>query len=457
MNGYRPALPPAIGRVSTDGLFLDAEPRLAELNRRAGGTPGAPIAIPPIAALVRLTAQLDIPLTRAIVAADMDDDLDLWVRTEPDALGIRIEVGGWSANLPWQGNAGPRDATDFLADADWTWSTDASLHLTHVSERASRALGFDPETVLGQPLSRLFVLSNDSEGGVPLLAALAEQMQFDNQEAAIRGTPYRVRLAAVPRCDPAGGFDGFDGAAYTVDDARPVGDATTRSDEISESFGRRIGQALRDPLARIIANADSISAQTDGALGNDYATYATDIGNAGRHLLGLVGDLEDLQAIERADFTVATEELDLVDLARRAAGLLAVRAAQGQVQVDRPPADDHMPARGEFRRVLQILVNLVGNAVRYSPPGASLWIRAQRDGSDACVIVADQGPGIASEDHERIFEKFARVDPTEAGGSGLGLYIARRLARAMGGDILVDSAPGEGARFVLRLPASSAD
>ena len=68
------------------------------------------------------------------------------------------------------------------------------------------------------------------------------------------------------------------------------------------------------------------------------------------------------------------------------------------------------------------------------------------------MIVADQGKGIAQEDQARIFEKFERVDPREPGGSGLGLYIARRLARAMGGDITVDSAPGQGARFVFTLP-----
>jgi signal transduction histidine kinase len=79
-------------------------------------------------------------------------------------------------------------------------------------------------------------------------------------------------------------------------------------------------------------------------------------------------------------------------------------------------------------------------------------VTAIADGAKACAVVADQGKGIAPEDQERIFAKFERVDPTEPGGSGLGLYIARRLARAMGGDIAVESAPGEGSRFTLTLP-----
>ena len=223
-----------------------------------------------------------------------------------------------------------------------------------------------------------------------------------------------------------------------------------------DSFSQRLDRALRGPLGKIIANADSISAQLDGPLKPDYAEYASDIANAGRHLLGLVEDLVDLQAIEREDFAILIEPIDLADVARRAAGLLGVRAAQSDVRIDKPATDEGLPVTGEFRRALQVMVNLIGNAVRYSPPGGMVWIRLEREGGMGCVIVADQGKGIAPEDHARIFEKFGRVDDSEPGGSGLGLYIARRLARAMGGDIIVDSAPGMGARFVFRLPMVSA-
>jgi signal transduction histidine kinase len=98
------------------------------------------------------------------------------------------------------------------------------------------------------------------------------------------------------------------------------------------------------------------------------------------------------------------------------------------------------------------MVNLIVNAIRYSPEGGSVWIRAAEEGDRVGIVVADQGKGIAQADQERIFEKFERVDPLEPGGTGLGLYIARRLARAMGGDIAVDSAPGQGARFTFTLP-----
>ena len=129
-----------------------------------------------------------------------------------------------------------------------------------------------------------------------------------------------------------------------------------------------------------------------------------------------------------------------------------MRAADKQVVIDGPD-EGAVPATGDFTRTLQILVNLLGNAVRYSPDGGQVWLRAEREGDLAIVIVADQGKGIAADDQERVFEKFERVDPNEPGGAGLGLYIARKLARAMKGDLAVHSAPGQGARFTLTLPA----
>jgi len=314
--------------------------------------------------------------------------------------------------------------------------------------------------MLGQPLTGLFRLEQDEAGELPILTAVAAQGRFDGQKAELRGTGRMVRLAATPRTDPGGRFAGFVGAAHMLDQAvpaapkvdTPLPQAAAPFGGFPDSFSQRLDRALRGPLGKIIANADSISAQTEGPLKPDYAEYASDIANAGRHLLGLVDDLVDLQAIERDDFEIGDEAIDLADVARRAAGLLAVRAAQAEVRIDRPAMDELVPVHGEFRRALQVMVNLIGNAVRYSPPGAMVWIRLERDEQRGHVIVADQGKGIAQSDQQKIFEKFGRVDPTEPGGSGLGLYIARRLARAMGGDLVVDSAPGQGARFVFSLP-----
>ena len=192
----------------------------------------------------------------------------------------------------------------------------------------------------------------------------------------------------------------------------------------------------------------------EGPLRADYAGYANDIASAGRHLMALVDDLADLQAIDRPDFTVIPEDIDLADLGRRAAGLLRVKALDRQILIVPPAEEARAPATGEFRRVLQILVNLVGNAIRYSPEGSMVRIVTEQARGEARIMVIDKGPGIAVADRERIFEKFERLGRDDAGGSGLGLYISRRLARAMGGDIDIGGAPGEGARFILTLPAA---
>lgn len=455
MNAMEPNLPIAMGRIDRDGRLVHAEARLADLNARAGGKVGAPLAVPPIASIARLAQRLGIAISRGVVAADGEDDIDLWVRAEPDPDGVRLEVSGWRPRAAWQapdGDALRED--DFLrAEADWVWETDAAMRITHLAVEAGIEHGFDAAAMLGQPLTLLFALEADAAGALPILTAAAEQTRFDGQVAELRGTGQRVRISASPRIDALGRFAGFSGATVMVDPAEEAMGAQAAADpEFTSEFGQRLEKALRTPLTRIIANADSISAKLDGPLRDDYAEYATDISNAGRHLLSLVEDLADLSAIERDDFTVEIEPIDLADIARRAAGLLAVRASEADVRIEKPRADAAMPVTGEFRRVLQIMVNLVGNAVRYSPPGGCVWVQIEREGALGCVIVADQGKGIAVEDQAKIFEKFGRVDPGEPGGSGLGLYIARRLARAMGGDILVDSAPDEGARFVLTLP-----
>ena len=111
-------------------------------------------------------------------------------------------------------------------------------------------------------------------------------------------------------------------------------------------------------------------------------------------------------------------------------------------------------------RVMQIVGNLVGNAVKYSPADAEIRVSfAQLDGA-VDVLVADNGPGIAADEQERVFERFYRIeDPLtmRTGGSGLGLHISRQLARAMGGDVTLSSSPGEGSTFVLRLREAEAE
>lgn len=450
---------PAIIRasISADGLLLSADLRLLTLQREAGGDLGAPVAVPQLAAIARLSARLGITVSRPIIAATERGDIDMWVRARPDSDGVTLSIIDWherpTVTLP--ADTARREA-DIAALADgWSWQIDMQLRFQMVLAGSDThgALPPDPP-VPGSRFSGYFQLQPDEEGDMAMLRAFAQRRAFRAQTATLVSDPARsFQLSGFPMFDLAGQLTGYRGTAFPLEQAVVVPMAQDAAVAFYPGeFGKRLDRSLRQPLGRIIANADTISAQLEGPLRPDYADYATDIASAGRHLMALVDDLADLQAIDRPDFSVIAEDVDLADIGRRAAGLLAVKALDRQIRMIAPDTDASMPAIGEFRRVLQILVNLIGNAVRYSPEGSEVRIVTGGDHGQARIMVIDQGQGVAVADRERIFEKFERLGRDDAGGSGLGLYISRRLARAMGGDIRIGGAPGEGASFILTLP-----
>jgi signal transduction histidine kinase len=449
--------------VSAEGLLLSADEPVLALQIEAGGVLGGPLLIPQLAGLARLAHRLKVVLSRPVVAAGYDVDVDLWVRAQPEGDGVQLAIMDWQERSA-RGRAidapGHQAALAGL-EGGWLWQIDTQMRFVTATAGNGHGGPRDLPTP-GMPLTAHFTLLPGPDGAMPILQAIAERLAFHGQRVVPVSRPgEEMLLAGHPVFDVIGRLTGFRGTAMAReavempdDGARAVAGVAEPLPSYSALFGKRLDRALRQPLGRIIANADTISGQLEGPLREDYAAYAADIGIAGRHLMELVDDLADLQAIDRADFTVAREEVDLADIARRTAGLLAVKAADRHIRIDAPQTDEILPCIGEFRRALQIMVNLVGNALRYSPEGSMIWIRLERDGDMATVTIADQGRGIATEDQERIFDKFERLGREEAGGSGLGLYISRRLARAMGGDIKVESAPGQGARFLFTLPAA---
>lgn len=445
------------GRVSPDGKLVVADAPLLALQVQAGGAAGGTLVIPALTHLVRLAQRLGVTIARPVRIASTTADISMWVRMKPDADGVDLSIIEWEEQ-PRQPD--PIDPAALGAHAElgrdgWIWQVDAALRFRAVDGQDATAGHVLPGT--GEALSAYFRLI-ESEGEasdpLPLLSAVAARRPFSRQAAVLRADEgVRYSLAALPTFDALGRLTGYRGKAVR-EGLRATEAGVRHTEPYSPTFSRRLDNALRQPLGRIVANANTISSQLQGPLREDYAAYAADIVDAGRHLIELVDDLSDLQAIERPDFTVAQEEVDLADLGRRAAGLLKVRAGERSIAILTPGLDERVLATAEYRRVLQILVNLIGNAVRYSPDGSRVWVQAQDDPAAEAVriIVADQGRGIDAVDQERIFERFERLVPEDNLGSGLGLYISRRLARAMGGDIGVESVLGDGARFTLTLP-----
>lgn len=453
------------GRVNPDGRLVYADDALLRLQQAAGGELGGPILLPALARLTQLSARLKTPIERPVLMGDDTHEIRAHGRFLPDGEGVRIEL------IDWESVAAPIvDSDDIMAPlprrivppGSVRWACDIRLRLVMVE--ADLAWGLDDIDWMSRSLSELFQLAPDNYGSFPLLVALAAQGGFGGQRARMSlgsadGTILILR--AKPMFD-GDNFTGFFGDAEPVGFGQLPADvaiiqpdasaATLLGNIDTRSFALRIDGALRRPLGRIVANAETIAGQMQGPIRADYARYASDIALAGRHLLDLVDDLADLQAVERDNFTVASEAVDLADVARRAAGLLMMKAKERGIRIDAPAADEAAVVTAEFRRVLQILINLIGNAVHYSPDNSMVWLRVDDQDDWSTITIADQGPGMSVEDQAKLFNKFERLGRTDGGGSGLGLYISRRLAQAMGGDISVESAPGQGARFTLRLP-----
>jgi len=435
---------PVIGRIDKSGKLVSADPQLEALQREAGSSVGHVLALPQIAAIAELARKLGIPVSRPAIAASLEHDIELWVRATPDGDEVALSLEGWTERPP----AAPRLATLLgrgtevdSSPSSHEWAADEELRLISIAPELARDLGIDLDEAAGQPLTRLFKLEEDEAGEMPLINALAARRTFTGQRARSRADDSRVVTLngeVVTAAD--GSFAGFRGTA----EGEPSGALSPESARTS-AFDHALDEALRSPLDRIIESAERIVERADGPLRSDYANYGTDIATAARHLLSVIRSMSE-------DPTQGHRTIDLAALAGEAVVMLDSSAEERGITLD-VDAHDALPASGEERAVIQILVNLIGNAVRHSPEGGTVTLAFAETAGTASVTVSDQGSGIDPADQQRIFERFERAD-TKAGGTGLGLAISRRLARSMGGDVTLESVPGEGARFTLTLPAA---
>ena len=434
---------PVLGRLDRAGRLISADPQLEALQREAGAGLGQALALPQIAAVADLARKLGTAVSRPAIAASTDHDIELWVQAKPEGEEIALSLEGWTVRAP----TGPRLAAILgggseaeTGGARNEWAADEELRIISLSPDLAELVGVDPDAVAGQPLTRVVRLEEDESGEMPLISALAARRGFTGQHARSRCDESRaVILAGEIVTGADGSFAGFRGSVQSNGAAAPS-PATP-----NVAFDHALDEVLRSPLDRIIESAERIVERADGPLRSDYASYGNDIAAAARHLLSVLTSMSEAPAH-------AARSIDLARLAAEAVVMLDSPAEERGVTI-RPEGNDSLPAKGEERAVIQILVNLIGNAIRHSPASGAVRLIFSRAGGLASVTVSDDGPGVAAADQQRIFERFERAHEKES-GTGLGLAISRRLARSMGGDVTLDSAPGEGARFTLTLPAA---
>ncbi|HVO48770.1 MAG TPA: ATP-binding protein [Steroidobacteraceae bacterium] len=231
--------------------------------------------------------------------------------------------------------------------------------------------------------------------------------------------------------------------------------AAEAANEAKSRFLAHMSHELRTPLNGILGYAQLL--KRDAALGRAQLESVEVIERSGEHLLTLINDLLDLARIEAGRLDLQTNIVEVPPLLKHVANLAKVRALQSGLEFTYRVAPD-LPRRihVDERALRQVLLNLLGNAVKFTSRGAVTFGVSGRETSagryELCFLIEDTGPGIAPEDLSRIFEPFVRTGASSRiEGTGLGLPITRRLLGAMGGTVEVDSTMGRGSRFTVRL------
>lgn len=224
-------------------------------------------------------------------------------------------------------------------------------------------------------------------------------------------------------------------------------------------FLANMSHELRTPLNAIIGFSDIMVRGMAGPLAETQKEYLSDILTSGRHLLRLVNDILDLARIEAGKMECEFSEFNLENLIERSAGLFREEVLKHGIQLGMTAEREMPPVRGDELKIKQVIVNLLSNAVKFTPDGGSITIRTRtlNEGGVAYVeiAVADTGIGISYVDQQRLFQPFVQADfhlTKKHEGTGIGLALCRNFVELHHGSIAVESRPGEGSTFTVKIP-----
>lgn len=310
------------------------------------------------------------------------------------------------------------------------------------SGRRSRPVALRRRDELGE-LARAFEL-------------MADQVESSQDELQTRYHDARDMAATIEDANRR-----LESAMETTERALAEAEAASRT---KSEFVATMAHELRTPMNAVIGYAELLELGLAGPLSEGQREQVERIHRSGRHLVTLIDEMLDLEKVESGVLTMHAEPVPAGEAIESALAAVGSQAERKELSIERhpqPAPEDRF--RGDAKRVRQILINLLANAIKFTPRGGTIRIGARSEatedpsGTRTVFQVRDDGPGIPPDQADRIFEPFIQLpgSGSSEGGTGLGLTICRRLARAMDGEIWVESSEGAGATFTLALPGAA--
>ena len=376
-------------------------------------------------------------------------------------LGILVDISAQKA----ASDAVDRLAAIVAASDEAIYARTVDGIITYWNPAAKHLYGYTAEEMIGQPIDVLFVDVTDRIVDSREALQRGEPQRFEARDCRKDGSVVDVSITLSPvRAadgtirEVAGIVRDITGRLAAERELRAALEAAEAGVRAKGLFLAMMSHELRTPLQAVLGYADFLLTQRPGSLSPEQREDIGYIHQGASRMVSLIEQMLDLSRMEAGRLELAREVVDVRAVLEVVRQDVAPQAeAKGLVLQLQTPR--RLPrVVGDAERVRQIVLNLAGNAVKFTETG-QVSLRARQRGGWLEVAVTDTGIGIAPQEQAAIFEEFRQVDSTLSrrhGGAGLGLAIARRLAEQMGGSITVESTPGHGATFTLRLPLARA-
>ncbi len=354
---------------------------------------------------------------------------------------------------------------DYLAvSSDWLWEQDTERRLTFLS---SDVLGIATEDLVGLAGWDTVTKNMTAQQIAAYDADLAAQRPFRGlrvEQAGPLGEIHYLTVNGMPIYDSAGKFRGYRGTAHDVSSQVAAEAEIHRSKMQAEDANRakteflaNISHELRTPLNAILGFSEIMEGALLGPLPERYQEYAADIHASGQYLHGLVTNILDLSRIEMGRMELDEEIVGIAELIESSVNMLKMRADEQAVRLNTSLAPNLPSLRCDRLRMKQALINLVSNAVKFTPKYGHVTVSAQVMEDGLALTVSDTGIGMRQEDIPKALEAFRQIEPQinrRHDGVGLGLALTKSLVELHGGRLELISAPGAGTTATIHLPAS---